>query len=113
MIKKILAASAFLFLSGCIENGDGEKRGNIVKLAQEGLICTTWEAELIKGGFNGGSGTMGQKFDFTVSDLSLVDKLQKALDNGKEVKIHYKQEAFVFPCRGETSNFLQSIEEIQ
>ncbi len=47
-------------LSGCgfsTSPGSGDKIGQIVKISKQGLIVKTWEAQLIRGGMNGGSGS--------------------------------------------------------
>jgi hypothetical protein len=100
-MRKILMFILPLFLSGCLVTGQGEKRGEIVKLAQEGVVCKTWEGELIRGGMSNGSGSFGVRpFAFTVENLNLLEKVKFALENNKEVKLVYHHEAFTF-CRSE------------
>jgi len=106
----ITALVAVLALSGCIENGNGEKVGQITKVSKEGAVCPTWEAEIIRGGFSGGSGVQGQSFHFTIENNdALVKQVQDAMDHQREVKIHYRSEMFT-ACRSEHDNFLVSLE---
>lgn len=107
-----LAAIVPVMLSGCIDSGSGEKPGMIVKLAQQGILCKTWEAELVRGGFNAGTGVSGQSFDFTITDPELLKKVQYAMENQKEVKIHYRSEAVTF-CSSDSNHFLTNIEIIE
>lgn len=101
-MKKIAVLLMPLMLTGCLVTSNGEKRGEIVKLAQEGIICKTWEGELIRGGLNDGSGGFGSRiFPFTVENADLLKKVQYALENNKEVKISYHHEVFTF-CRSES-----------
>lgn len=103
-MKKILCMALIAAaLSGCIEKGTGEKMGVLTKLAHEGAVCATWEAEIVRGGMVGGTGVNGQAFHFTIEDEVLVKKLKDAMENQKEVKITYRTEKFTF-CRSETAN---------
>ncbi len=105
------AAVALCFtLTGCGDQGQGEKNGTITKLANTGLFCKTWEAEIIRGGLNSGSGVIGAAFDFTIEDDALLKKVQQAFDQQREVRIHYRTEVVTF-CRSDSSDhFLTSIE---
>lgn len=115
-MKKIIAPlliSTSLLLSGCYNIGNGEKIGVIVKLAKTGIFCKTWEAELIRGGLNAGSGVFSQPFYFTIEDESLVPVIKDALENQKEIKIHYSSEAVSF-CRSDSgSHFLTSVDAVE
>ena len=108
----LVAALVPVLLSGCIDSGSGEKPGMIVKLAQQGILCKTWEAELVRGGFNAGTGVAGQSFDFTITDQELLKKVQYAMENQKEVKIHYRSEAMTF-CSSDSNHFLTAIDIIE
>jgi hypothetical protein len=115
MIKRtvLVAFAATLVLSGCIENGNGEKVGQITKVSKEGAVCPTWEAEIIRGGFNGGSGVQGQAFHFTIENNdALLKQVQDAMNNQQEVKIHYRSEMATL-CRSEHDNFLVGIEIVK
>jgi hypothetical protein len=101
MLKKVLILILPLILTGCLTTGKGEKMGEVIKIAQEGIICKTWEGELIRGGLNDGSGGFGARiFPFTVENTDLLQKVQYALENNKKVKIIYHHEAITF-CRSE------------
>lgn len=112
MQKRIAALAVAAVLCGCTDTGTGEKVGQIIKLNKQGLFCQTWEAELIRGGINNGSGASSTVFDFTVENESLIPALQDALDKQYEVKIHYRMEFATF-CRSDSENhFLTSIERL-
>lgn len=104
-MKKValIAAFAAIALTGCIDKGKGEKLGVLTKLAEQGAVFPTWEAELVRGGLVGGSGVNGAAFHFTIEDPALVKQLQDALENQKEVKIEYRTEMFA-PFRSESGN---------
>lgn len=107
-----LIAISTASLTGCYEVADGEKIGMITRVSQQGVFCKTWEAEIIRGGFSGGSGVNGQAFHFTIENPELVKQVQSAMEKQVEVKIHYKTEMNSF-CRSSSGDsFVQSIETI-
>lgn len=113
MIKIIGVSFLCLVLCGCWGTGDGEKVGQIIKLNRQGAFCKTWEAELIRGGLNNGSGAASTVFDFTIEDMRLLPQIQDALDKQYEVKIHYNMELATL-CRSDSGNhFLTGIERLQ
>jgi hypothetical protein len=101
--------------AGCLCNtspGDGEKVGTIVKLHKGGIFCDTYEAELIRGGMNGGSGSFGvQPFDFTIENKAQADTVRKYMEAGTEVRITYRREGIYSVCRSGdgAGDFLTSI----
>lgn len=113
IMKRLILLSAALALAGCGDYGDGEKVGNIVKVSHQGFTCPTWEAQIIRGGLNNGSGASGQAFEFTIEDARLIPALQDALEKQYEVKIKYHMEYSTL-CRSDSdSHFLTSIERLQ
>lgn len=98
-------------LSGCYETEKAEKIGTIVKVGNgEGIFVKTIEAEMIRGGFNAGSGASGQAFHFTVEDPKVAEQLHKAMNEQKEVKITYHREMVSFFRSESNSTFLDSFE---
>ena len=74
----VIAILILLSMVYCVNfsHGTGEKIGQVVKLSQEGIIRKTWEAQLIRGGMNGGSGSFGTvPFDFTIESDEMVKKV--------------------------------------
>lgn len=112
MKKLLVSVCATILLSGCIETGRGEKIGQITKVAEEGLICMTWEGQIIRGGLTNGSGVSGQAFDFTIENNPvLVEKIQNLMNEQKEIKLKYRSEAISF-CRSESNHFVVDVEEL-
>lgn len=106
----IIAALACVSLSGCGNVGNGEKVGQVVKLAETGIICKTWEGEIVRGGYNGGSGVQGASFDFTIEDPALLAQIQAALDGQYEIRLYYRTEMVTF-CRSDSSDhFVTKVE---
>ena len=107
--KVILVSLVAVCVTGCWITVEGQKTGVIVKFAQEGMFFKTYEAELIRGGFNSGSGINGQSFHFSIENPILAEKLKNAFENQKEVIIKYHNEAFTGCGRGETKTFLDDV----
>ncbi len=100
-------------LSGCIDTGTGSNVGIITKIAKQGVICPTWEAEIVRGGMSNGSGVNGQSFHFTIQDDATAALVQQAMDTQSEVKINYRTE-FATMCRSDSpaNAFLTHIERL-
>lgn len=120
-MKKSLALACMLaciaFLAACnLNRGSGEKVGTIVKFAQEGLLCTTTEIEVIKGGMNGGSGAFGvAPLDATIKDPVLAAKAEKYFNSQTEVRIKYSLVTMTTPCSTEQrghAHFVTAIDPI-
>lgn len=106
MKLKLLGLSllATVLLTGCGEVAQGTKVGQVVKVNEaSGLMCKTVEVEIIRGGFNAGSGAMGGSLHFTIEDdKELVDLVKKAMLDGSEVEVNYRQEFATF-CRSDSN----------
>jgi len=99
---KKLAVIFALLLSGCWDTGTGEKVGTIIRLNQQGVLCKTYEGEIIRGGMAGGSGSFGTIFHFTVEGRpDLVAKLHEYIEKQTEVKIIYRME-LITVCRSDS-----------
>jgi hypothetical protein len=112
-ILPMIAMLAALPLAGCYEYSAGDRAGVINKFSKKGLICKTWEGEMVLGGFKnkklsniGADGSVSYStqmaanvFEFTVEDPKLVSKIQDALNSGEPVMLHYSQEFISWPCR--------------
>jgi hypothetical protein len=110
MKKIIIAALMGLALAGC-SNGHGEKIGMVTKVAEQGAFCPSYEAEIIRGGFNNGSGVSGQSFHFTIRGEENYKKVKEAMEGQKEVKLTYDSRNFNW-C-ADSDHFLSNIEVIE
>jgi hypothetical protein len=105
-MKKYISIVIMSFLiigcGGGIEAGDGKKIGQIVKLGKHGMFCPTYEGEIIRGGFNGGSGVNGAALDFTIKSQKLYDRLMIAMENQQEIELHYSKRNLTGICYSDT-----------
>src|SRR5574338_632246 len=100
----IFVSSIFL-ISGCgagCDAGEGKKIGQVVKIGEHGMFCPTYEAEIIRGGFNGGSGVNGTALDFSIKNRKLYEELITAMENQEEIELSFKKKKFSGPCYSET-----------
>ena len=104
----------FVIVSGCGINtspGSGEKIGQIVRINKQGMVNKTWEAQLIRGGMSGGTGSFGTvPFDFTIEDEEVAKQAQEYMQKQTEIVIKYRMEFIYSLFRSDSSgNFLIGI----
>jgi len=98
-----MLAIGFLFI-GCGSVGEGTKIGQVVKINKaSGLICKSVEVEIIRGGFNSGSGVNGGSLHFTVEDKAMLATLETAMTKGQEVEVTFNHEFMSF-CRSDSES---------
>ena len=106
-IYLFLIALGLILLIGTCTNIDmpgyssGVRTGKLVKFSNKGMICKTWEGELMIGQSN-------HSFDFTVKDKALIDTLQNSI--GKELSLRYEENYITGICNGDTDYFVVKLE---
>ncbi|MES2580172.1 MAG: hypothetical protein V4552_06445 [Pseudomonadota bacterium] len=84
----------------------GERAGYVQKFSEKGYVCKTYEGELVLVSM---PGTQAEKFNFTVKDKSLVEKINNSL--GKRVRITYEEHKGIpSSCFGETPYFVKNVQ---
>lgn len=87
----------------CRAPGTGQKVGQIVKISKTGIFCDTWEAQLIRGGFSSGSGTVGtQPFDFTVEREADAQRLMALMERQTEIRLVYRTDGIGSICHSDS-----------
>lgn len=79
---------------GCGDGySEGERVGSVYKFSRKGISFKSWEGELNLGGMTtDANGHMVMNtWDFTVTRPEVVPEVQKALESGHRVKLHYRQ----------------------
>lgn len=117
---KLLIISALVCLSVCgcginAQPGTGSKIGQITRVKKVGILNKTWEAELIRGGFSNGSGTVGTRpFEFTIETDAMAEQCIKYMTNQTEVVIEFQSEGIYSLSRTDSGGeFLTSIHPSQ
>lgn len=90
---------AAVCLSACMPNyGKGQKAGYVVKVDRVGVLFTSYEAEIMLGGTNNGSGAVGTNvWAASTPESSIGRQLNEALESGNRCLIHYHQWAISPP----------------
>lgn len=103
MKKSIILAIALLPLVGCnVGNpGHGEKVGQVAKITDEGVLCTTTTV-LITGKFGGGE----LKVTVPNYEKELQTQVRHFQDTQEQVKVHYHADLFRSACSNETDNIM-------
>lgn len=85
---------------------EGKRAGYMQKLSKRGLVCKTWEGELL---LQSMPGAIPEKFEFTVRDDAVAHELEQALS--KRVVLSYEQRKGVpSSCFGDTEYFVERVE---
>ena len=84
---------------------EGTRAGYLQKFSKKGWLCKTWEGEILLSSM---PGAIPERFEFTVRDEALVQKLQSTM--GQRVEIGYEQHRGIpTSCFGETEYFVKAV----
>ena len=103
-MKKAILIAMFLFCSACGRGfSEGDRAGFVVKLSYKGFLFKTWEGSMhLAGNNSGGGGSGSDVWDFSVIDSAVVSDIQKAVENGDRVSLHYVQWVMANPLKTDT-----------
>ncbi|MCA6074796.1 hypothetical protein [Fulvivirga sedimenti] len=110
----ILGLLIFLFLYFA-NYSDGYRAGTPIKVSRKGTIFKTWEGEMNIGGLtSSGDGVIPTTWEFTVRDgqSQVREDIDRAIENGKRVKLYYKEKYVRMFWLGDTKYFVYKVEEI-
>jgi len=108
----ILGIIVVLFLNFA-HYSDGTRAGIPMKLSKKGVIFKTWEGQLNVGGItNTPDGAIPTVWEFSVDNDadSVITKLNTAIDQGKRVKVFYKEKYIKFFWLGDTKYFAYKVD---
>ncbi len=94
---------------------DGTRAGVPMKLSKKGVLFKTYEAQLNVGGMtNTPEGAIPTVWEFSIpkSNDSVIVKMNKAIDEGKRVKVYYNEKYMRFFWRGDTKYYAYDVEVI-
>jgi len=105
-----LAYSTFMYF-GVYSHGD--RVGKVMKISEKGLIFKTFEGQLNIQGFGAirSSNILSETFEFSVKkgNQEVMQKIEKAMNEGNDVKITYVEHYWKVPWRGETKHFVTDV----
>jgi hypothetical protein len=88
---------------------EGERAGYVQKFSRKGWVCKTWEGELAMVAL---PGTLSEKFEFTVRDPAVAEKVQKSM--GKRVALTYEQHVGVpSRCFADSEYFIVDVHVVE
>ena len=111
----LIAILVFIFLSTA-NFSSGYRAGVPIKVSHKGVLFKTWEGQLNVGGLtNSGQGAIPTTWEFSVkgSDDGVREKIEKAITEGKRVKLSYKEKYVKFFWRGDTKYFVYDVEILE
>ncbi len=111
----ILGLIIFLFLYFA-NYSDGYRAGVPIKISHKGTIIKTWEGEMNIGGLTSSSeGVIPTTWEFTIRDSEdqVREDIDHAIENGKRVKLFYKEKFVRMFWLGDTKYFVYKVEEIE
>ncbi len=94
---------------------NGDRLGTITKLSHKGIIWSTWEGELVMGGVkadNNSGGSVANVWEFSVTDSVIAEQIQKAMDSGTVIKLHYNQVLIAKPWNGSTTYYVDKVSTV-
>ena len=94
----------------------GYRAGVPIKMSHKGTLFKTYEGEMNIGGLTtSADGVIPTSWEFSVakSDDEIRQQIEHAIDNGKRVKLFYKEKYMRLFWRGDTKYFVYKVEEVQ
>ncbi|UTW61006.1 hypothetical protein KFE98_13375 [bacterium SCSIO 12741] len=122
-VKRILLLVLLVVLSISIyvvffyNYSEGYRVGTVIKMSKRGMIFKTIEGQLHTGGITSGQegDPASSIWDFSVhkSDTAVIGKIESAVDNGKPVKLYYREKLYQWAFFGDTKYFIEKVEPIE
>jgi hypothetical protein len=106
-----IATLAFLYY-GVYERG--VMAGKVLRITEKGMVFKTYEGKLNLDSFGAlkGASPVAETFDFSVESdqTEVIKQLEKVSLSGERVNLHFVKRYAIFPWRGDTKYFIESVE---
>lgn len=92
---------------------NGYRAGVPIKVSYKGILFKTWEGQLNVGGLdNSAEGAIPSTWEFSIakSDDEVRNKIEQAIEEGKRVKLYYKEKYVKFFWKGDTKYFVYKVD---
>ena len=113
LIALIVVGLAYVSFMYFATYSNGDRVGKVMKISEKGLIFKTYEGQLNLQGFGAvrNSSVFSETFEFSVkkSNQEVINRIQQAMNEGKNVKISYVEHYWTVPWRGETTHFVTDV----
>ncbi len=111
LLLLVVAGIGYLLYANWVYS-TGTRSGTLVKISKKGYIFKTYEGQLNVGGFSAGEdGTIGNMWNFSVTDEHVYQRLQEL--EGKKVTLKYDEINKAMPWQGDTKYFIEMAEEVR
>lgn len=87
-----------------IDYSQGQRTGILTKISKKGVICKTWEGDILVGN---GNNVQPEIFKFTVKDDNIAKQIGDK--SGQTATIEYTEYGLKSACFGDTSYVITSI----
>lgn len=108
----VLAIAVFVFFN-MANFSSGYRAGVPIKVSHKGILLKTWEGQLNIGGLTSSAqGAIPTTWDFSISSGNdeVREKIEKAITEGRRVKLHYHEKFVQFSWKGDTKYFVYDVE---
>lgn len=117
IITLVVLALASLLIYANFTYSEGARNGTVVKLSKKGVMFKTWEGQLNLGAFmpgnNNSTPTNVWEFSVPKGNKDVLDKIDKSIEKGKRVKLHYKEKLITLPWRGDTKYMIYKVDVLE
>ena len=105
MLAMVLLGAGYLLFAYHFTYSQGESVGFVQKISYKGWLCKTWEGEQVRA--LSVVPAMPEKFEFTVRDAAVVDKINQHI--GQKVVMEYEQHRGLPRCFGDSEHFVINV----
>lgn len=94
----------------------GYRAGVPIKVSHKGVLFKTWEGQLNVGGLTSSSqGAIPTTWEFSIAgdNVQAREKIERAITEGKRVKLRYEEKFVRFFWKGETKYFIEEVEILE
>lgn len=102
LLALALLGGGYLLFAYHFTYSRGESVGFVQKISYKGWLCKTWEGEQVRA--LSVVPVMPEKFEFTVRDSAVVDKINQHI--GQKVVLEYEQHRGLPRCFGDSEHFV-------
>ena len=102
LLALALLGGGYLLFAYHFTYSRGESVGFVQKISYKGWLCKTWEGEQVRA--LSVVPVMPEKFEFTVRDSGVVDKINQHI--GQKVVLEYEQHRGLPRCFGDSEHFV-------
>jgi len=117
-LRRAIAVIVLVFIAVMLfliyaDYSDGLRAGVPIKLSHKGKVIKTYEAEINVGGLtNSTEGVLPSSWSFSIKskDQQVIDKLNRAIEENKRVKVYYHEKYKVLFWLGDTKYFVYDVQ---